>query len=316
MHWSDRVGRRLKPRDLHVFLAVAEHGNMAKAADRLAISRPVVSKTIADLERTLGVRLLDRSPQGIEPTLFGRALIRRSAAVFDELRQSVKEIEFLADPTAGELCIGCGEALAAGFVPAVIDRLSRSYPRVLFQVELGTPATLQLRELRERKVELVVTRMLGAAPEPDMNVQILFHEQMFVVAGKRNKWNGRHKLELRDLVDEPWILAPLELMPESPFAEAFGAAGLTMPRAKVLCHSPPLRNTLLATGRYLTLVPGSMLRFSAERSLVKVLPVKLPRWRLPVAIITLKNRTLSPVAQLFVDCASELAKLLEKGMTA
>ena len=47
MQWSDRIGRRLKPRDLHVFMAVAEFGNMAKAADSLAISRPVVSKTIA-----------------------------------------------------------------------------------------------------------------------------------------------------------------------------------------------------------------------------------------------------------------------------
>jgi DNA-binding transcriptional LysR family regulator len=316
MHWSDRVGRRLKPRDLHVFLAVAEHGNMAKAADRLAISRPVVSKTIADLERMLGVRLLDRSPQGVEPTLFGRALIRRSAAVFDELRQSVKEIEFLADPAAGELSIGCGEALAAGFVPAVIDRLSRHYPQLIFQLELGTPAALQLRELRERKVEVVVTRMLAPVPEPDMDVQILFHEQMFVVAGTRSKWKGRRKLALRDLIDEPWILAPLELMPDSPFAEAFRKAGLAMPRAKVLCHSPPLRMSLLATGRYLTLVPGSMLRFSAERSLVNVLPVELPRWQLPVAIITLKNRTLSPVAQLFIDCARGLAKLLGKGMTA
>ena len=73
MHWVDRIGRRIRPRDLHVFLSVAEHGNMAKAAEHLAISRPVVSKTIAELEHTLGVPLLDRSPQGVAPTLYGRA---------------------------------------------------------------------------------------------------------------------------------------------------------------------------------------------------------------------------------------------------
>ena len=78
MQWSDRIGRRLKPRDLHVFVAVAESGNMAKAAEQLAISRPVVSKTIGDLEHTLGVRLLDRTPKGVEPTLYGRALLKRS----------------------------------------------------------------------------------------------------------------------------------------------------------------------------------------------------------------------------------------------
>src|SRR6266700_2696591 len=103
MEWSDRIGRRLRPRDLHIFLVVAEKGNMAKAAEQLAISRPVVSKTIAGLEHTLGVRLLDRTPHGVEPTLYGRALLKRCFAVFDELRQSVKEIEFLTDPNAGEL---------------------------------------------------------------------------------------------------------------------------------------------------------------------------------------------------------------------
>ena len=138
MDWSDRIGRRLKPRDLHVFLAVAEQGNMAKAADTLAISRPVVSKTISDLERMLGVRLFDRSPQGVEPTLDGRALLHRSVAVFDELKRTVKEIEFLADPSAGELCIGCPEVMAAGFVGAVVNRLSIRYPNLVFHMELGT----------------------------------------------------------------------------------------------------------------------------------------------------------------------------------
>src|SRR5215207_5729477 len=133
MDWSDRIGRRLKPRDLHVFLAVAEHGNMAKAADALAISRPVVSKTILDLESTLGVRLFDRSAQGVEPTLYGRAMLRRSVAVFDELRQSVEEIEFLTDPAGGEVRIGRTEPTAAGFVAAAIASLSKRHPRLTFR---------------------------------------------------------------------------------------------------------------------------------------------------------------------------------------
>src|SRR6185312_15719404 len=124
MDWSDLIGRRLKPLDLHIFLAVAEQASMAKAAERLSISRPVVSKTIADLEQTLGVRLLDRTPHGVELTPFGRALLKRSLAVFDELRQSVKEIEFLADPGVAELRVGFSEVAAAGLVPAAIDRLS------------------------------------------------------------------------------------------------------------------------------------------------------------------------------------------------
>src|SRR5215470_13823593 len=103
MQWKDRIHRQLSPRDLRVFLAVAEHGNISKAADSLAISRPVISRTIADLERTLGVPLFDRSQQGVEPTLYGRALRELAITVSDDMRQGMQEIEFLANPTAGEL---------------------------------------------------------------------------------------------------------------------------------------------------------------------------------------------------------------------
>src|ERR1700752_3399105 len=102
MDWTDRIGSRLKLRDLHILLAVAEWKGMAKAARHLAVSQPVVSRAIADLEHGLGVRLLDRTPQGIELTVYGRTLLLRSLAVFDELRGSVKDIKFLSDSKLGE----------------------------------------------------------------------------------------------------------------------------------------------------------------------------------------------------------------------
>ena len=103
MQWSDRVGRRLKLRDLHILLTVARSGSMGKAATELAISQPSISKAIADAEHAVGLRLLDRRPQGIEPTIYGHALLKCGTAVFDELRQGVKELEFLTDPASGEL---------------------------------------------------------------------------------------------------------------------------------------------------------------------------------------------------------------------
>jgi DNA-binding transcriptional LysR family regulator len=313
MHWADRIVRRLRPRDLHIFLTVVEQGNMANAANFLATSRPVVSKTIAGLERTLGVPLLDRNPQGAEPTLYGRALIKRSIALLDDLRQGVQEIKFLADPTAGELRLGCAEAIVTGFVPAIIDRLSRKYPQLVFHLQIGNTVMLQMRDLRERNVELVVARMLSRVPEPDMEARVLFYEQMFVVAGTRNKWVDRRKIVLTELIHEPWILAPLEIETGSPVVRAFRAVGSELPRATVVVSSSSLRNVLLGTGRFITVVPGSVLRLGIERSLLKILPIELPPWQLPVSIITLKNRTLSPIAQLFIDYAREVAKALAKG---
>src|SRR5262245_25083418 len=151
MQWADRIGRRIKLRDLHVLQAVAQAGSMSKAASQLAISVQVVSKAIADLEHTVGVPLLDRIPQGVEPTAYGRALMHRSVIAFEELRQGIKDIEFLTDPTAGEVRIATTPPLSASFVSAVIDRLSRRYPRIVFHV-VAEGSDAQLRELATRGV--------------------------------------------------------------------------------------------------------------------------------------------------------------------
>src|SRR4030095_8919658 len=93
-----RVGRRLKLRHIEILLAVVDAGSMAKARMRCAISQPAISRAIAEMEHTLGVPILDRSPKGVEPTQYGRALLRRGIAAFDEVAQAVKDIDFLADP--------------------------------------------------------------------------------------------------------------------------------------------------------------------------------------------------------------------------
>jgi len=312
MDWSDRIGRRLKPRDLHIFLAVAEQASMAKAAERLSISRPVVSKTIADLEQTLGVRLLDRTPHGVELTPFGRALLKRSLAVFDELRQSVKEIEFLADPGVAELRVGFSEVAAAGLVPAAIDRLSQRYPRLSVQTEQGNAATM-LDLLRARRCELAVIRPTAA--EPDFAAEPICYEQLFVVTGSESKWARRRKLTLAELIDEPWLLSRAEIQPGGPAFEAFHAIGAAVPRV-VTSESLNLRYGLLATGRFITLIPGSALYYGPQRSPIKVLPIDIPRWSLPLSVVTLKGRSLSPIGQLLTNCLHGLAKALEKGYGA
>src|SRR5882762_10891577 len=142
MQLSDRIGRRMKLQDLHVLMTVVQAGSMGKAAQRLNTVQPAISRSIAELEHALGVRLLDRNRQGVKPTEYGRALLDGGTAVFDNLRQSVKTIEFLADPTVGEVRIGCNPFLAASFVSAVVDRLSRRYPRMVFRLVTAYVETL------------------------------------------------------------------------------------------------------------------------------------------------------------------------------
>ena len=307
MHWADRIGRRLKLRDLHILLAVVQCGSMAKAARQLSVSNPVVSKAVADLEHALDARLLDRGAQGVEPTIYGRALLDHAVCVFDELRQAVKHVEFLADPTAGEARIGSSIAIASGLITAVVDRLSRQHPRIVFHL-LAAESSITYRALEERKVDLVIARIFNPIEDDQLDAEVLYDEQEVVVAGAHNPWTRRRKIKLAELMRDPWTLPPPDTLSGSVVAQAFRDAGLDLPPTTIITSTVPVRSALLATGRFLTIMPSSVLKFSANNPAMKRLPVELPTTRRPVGIITLKKRTLSPVAQLFIQCAREVAK--------
>jgi DNA-binding transcriptional LysR family regulator len=311
MQVSDRIGSRIKLQDLHVLMTVVQAGSMGKAAQRLDTTQPNVSRSIAELEHTLGVRLLDRHRQGIEPTEYGRALLDCGVAVFDDLRQGVKNIRSLADPTAGEVRIGSTVFLAASFVSALIDRLSRRYPRIIFHLVTGYMESLQ-GELTARNVDLLILRSSGTVTDERLNFEFLFDDSYVVVAGVQNQWARRRRVEIADLADELWVLPPPESVIGSIVREAFRASGLGYPRVAVVTDSPHMRISLLATGRFVTVFPASALRFLARRSELKILPVELPMARRPNGILTLKDRALSPVAKLFIDHAREVAKPLAK----
>ena len=305
----DRIERRLKLHDVRVLISVVRAGSMHKAAEHLATSQPAVSRAIADLEHALGVRLLDRSPTGIEPTQYGKAFIKRGLAVFDELRQGVKDIEFLTDPTSGELRIGCSEYAGAGPVLAVIDRLTRRYPGIAFDVVTG-PVLSIYRDLTERRVELVITRLAEFADRDNMVVENLFNDDIVTVAAMRNPWTRRRRIELAELVNEPWTLPSHDTGIGAFAIDAFRARGLEPPRATVITYSMHLRNELLATGRFLTMVSGYTLRLPGRHASLKALPVELDHARGTIAIITLKNRTLSPLAELFIKTTRAVVKPL------
>jgi len=307
MEWSERIGCRIRLRDLHILLAVVQSKSLAKAAEQLAISRPVVSRAIADLEHVLGVRLLERDRHGAEPTVYGAALLKRGTAIFDELRGSVKDIEFLSDPTAGDVRIGSSPPLSASFVAAIVERLCDRHPRITFQIKVSETRWL-LPDLIERSIDLSIVRTYRARVPDELNFEALYDDPFVVTVGAQSPWARRRKIELAELADEWWAMPPSDSDPGSFFAEIFRAKGLDYPRVKVVSLMG-VSISLLATGRFVTILP--VLRFPAKPPALRELPIELPSVG-PVGIARLRNRPLSPAAQLFVDAAREVAKPLAK----
>ena len=311
MPWSHRIGSRLKLRDLHIFMVVATAGTMGRAATELAVSQPVISKAIADLEYVLGVRLFDRSRRGVELTDYGRSLRDSGIAVFDDLRETVKRLEVLADPNAGEVRLGTTEPLATGFVSAALETMATRYPRMTFQLVQADLATLSTRDLRARNIEFAVARILEPFSREEFATEVLFNDPFAVVVGRNSKWARRHGVALADLVHERWVFPPIIL---GIIHGAFEAAGLQPPRADVLTLSVHVHNHLLATGKFVTALPRSTFGWGSDHRPFKVLPIEMPTTFAPVAIVTLRGRTLSPPAQRFTECLRELVRLKEKSL--
>jgi DNA-binding transcriptional LysR family regulator len=308
--WESQVGRRLRLRDLHVFSTVARMGSMGKAAQELRVSQPAVSEVIADLEHAVGARLLDRTPQGISVTPCGAALERRVLAVFDELKQGVKDIEFLLDPTAGEVRIGCPESISAAILQPILESFTLKFPRVVLDVD--TVNTLSFpQKLRDRSLDVVLAR--GGWPVDDtqllgdFNVETLYDDQLVIAAGTCSAWARRRKVNIADLRDESWILTSGERFNYQVIAAAFRSRGVEMPRISMRTISVHLRANMVATGRFISTFPRSVLDLYAGRLGLKVLPIELPDATWPVKIATLRHRSLSAVVERFIACAQEIA---------
>jgi DNA-binding transcriptional LysR family regulator len=232
--------------------------------------------------------------------------------VFDEIKQSGRDIEFLSDPTVGELRIGCVESLSATIVPQLILRFSQRYPGVIVDVDdLTAPAT-DFQGLRDRKYDCVLVRLTTAPPpDPrqmdDLNAETLFDDRLLVAAGANGRWARRRNIDLAELVDEPWILPRQGTWNHLCLSQAFQKRGLSLPKPALVSMSVTLRTRLLATGPYLTVFARSVMRLNGDYYDIMALPLDLPIQPWPVVVVTLKHRTLSPVVEQFIAGARERA---------
>ena len=311
--WGSRIGRRVRLRDLHVLFAVVQHGSMAKAGTHLGMSQSAVSQAVAALERALAVPLLDRTPRGTAPTLYGAALLRHGRVAFDELRSGVNEIEFLKTSEVGEVRIACTESVAAGILPAIIERFSERYPKVRLTVYQTTTHLLGFAALDDRNADLVLT-LLPKPFEKDLRehlrAEVLFHDRICLATSKRSPVARGRKIRLADVADMPLISPASDTPGGAAIAKAFSAAGLPTPSINVTTFSIHLRSLLSMRGRFMAVLPVSVLRFNPDLYPLKELPLDLSMPEPPILIVTLKNRTLSVPVERFIDCARGVARTI------
>ena len=307
MQWVDRIGSRLKLRDLHILLAVVQQGSMAKAAAQLAVSQPAVSKAIADMEHVVGAALLERSSRGVELTEGGRILVARSRVIFDEVREGLKDVGAVADPAQGDLRIGTADPLTV-VVAETIAQLSSKYPRITYQVTVSDADTT-LRQLRDRELDVVLTRWNPATTPDDLSFEVLFHSPLAVLTHKNHRLVKRKNLNLKDLMGEQWTLSPPDSYLGRTVTDMFRRKKLELPHSIVTTISIHMRVNLLASGNFISVMPTTILRHRGNSTWLRVLDVNLGEVG-PIAAVTLKKRRPPGTLRLFQETSRRVSKTI------
>lgn len=213
-------------------------------------------------------------------------------------------MQSLADPTAGEVRVGCPETVAP-LLPPIIEKLARTHPRVLVAVSDVLGPTLDIPQLRDRILDVALIRFAGPADQhrhaDDLNVEVLFNDELVIVAGKTSSWARDQRIDLAKLADARWILPPLTTSNSRTVFQAFRERGLGLPKVAMTTFSVHLRTSMVADGTHVSVLPRSIVQLDPARSMLKVLPIELPKHDFPLGIITLSRRMPNPVVQLFIQ---------------
>jgi DNA-binding transcriptional LysR family regulator len=273
----------------------------------LGFSQPAISKAIADLEHTLGAVLLDRSSRGVELTDAGRILVERGRIIFDELRQCVRDIKHIMDPTQGEIRVGTTAPLTV-FVAQVISRLAPIYPALSYNALVSDTTTL-LDALRERELDIVITRWMLASEPEDLDAELLFAAPLAVLAESNHPLVGREEQQLSDLMSEAWVLPPSESFLGRVITDLFARRGLSRPKPLVTTVSVHMQLNLVAGGDILAILPARIVTYPANRTWLRALAIDLPDSSGPIAAVTVRGRRLAGPVPLFQQACRDIAQL-------
>jgi DNA-binding transcriptional LysR family regulator len=291
-----RLPRQLKMSELRVFAAVLEWRNFHKAAAAVHLSQPAVTKSIASLEQTLGVKLFERHANGAEPTVHALSLAPRAAAIFDELRRAARNLSAVSACATGSLRVGTVPMPAIPFLPIAISRLVNAHPNAVVAVVEAREMELVDR-LRSRDIDMAILRLSLLEPDLDLQVTPLFDERLCVIAGKDHRLANRPHLEWSDLLEEHWVMPPADCHFFEHVLRTLDTLGVALPRHTVESFSIDVQFSMVLHASMLSFGLRSQIIFSPEHELVVRLPIELPSTARAVSAVALKSHEPSPLAR-------------------
>jgi DNA-binding transcriptional LysR family regulator len=286
-------------RDIEYFAEVARHGHLGRAAEALGLSQPAISKSLRRLEQELEVKLVKRTPKGVELTAEGSTLLLRVRALRLSLQDVTREIADVRDGSVGHLRIGVGENVAEYFLPAALNVLLRDAPRVTLKIGVSDN-DLMLPALRNGELDLIVNYLPRVLPEGLVQEE-LYQDSMVVCASVRHRLARRKRVSMADLARERWAVTDAALLGHQRLRQAFQDYGLPAPVLAIESRSVRIRFESVARSELLDFTSRLAFEHAAPRYGLKEIPVKELEWRRPVGVMYRKEAYLPPPARKLIE---------------
>ena len=303
---------KLEVRDIEYFAVIARHGNVGRAAEQLGLSQPALSKSLRRLERSLGAKLVKKTPKGVDLTAVGGAILSRVRGLQLTLEDIAREAADLGEGRAGQVRVGADPAVAVAILPEVCGALLASASKVTVSVTIATStAGVLLPALRRGELDAVVSNVQPAALYNGLVREPLWNNEFVVYCSTTHRLSRRKSVVLADLVNEGWVGAEsITLTAPQSLTEIFASHGLPPPRIVLTSDSGVLNHRTVAVTDLLGFGTKKALALYAD---LKALPVRdLHRTR-QVAVSYRPDAYLSPAALRFIEVLKATARKVHAG---
>ncbi len=295
------ITRKFRLRHVELIAELHDCRSILKAARRLSLTQPTVTKALKDVESTLGVKLFERSNRGLEPTPYGEIFARHAKIVLAQLRHAAEELESLRAGYSGKVTVGTLLAASASILPDAIALLKKQRPAVAISVVVGTYDIL-MPSLLVGDLDMVLGRLPEEGRSRALVYEEFYAEPICIVARCGHPLARKRRLTLRELANEPWLLPLPETALRRQVERAFVEAGAPVPRNVIESVSILTNRALLRKSDCIGVMPYHVALDDVEQGLLSILPVKLKSIETPVGAILRAPGMLPPAAAALLDC--------------
>lgn len=305
-HWFIRA--RLKTRQLLLLVALAEEGNIHRAAQVLSMTQPAASKLLKDLEDVLEVPLFERLPRGMRPTWYGETMIRHARMALASLNQAHDELASLKTGHFGQVGVGAITSPGLSLLPAAVAQVKREHPSLRITLDIETSPVL-LDRLEQGQLDIVVGRLFAEHDKSHLRYEPLTEELVCAIARPGHPLLGETGLTLRDVLSAGWIVPPAGSVLRHRFDLMFQQEGLSPPVNTIETSALLFITRMLQQSDMIAVMAADVAHYYASHGLVSVLPLAMPCHMDAFGIITRSDRLLSPAGKVMMKAIKQFSSI-------